>query len=69
VETLDENAIRFLIVSFCYLDASNAPLCSATGSTFKGTTLTGADRYRLGPLRALECEEARVGLDSREITP
>jgi len=43
VETLDENVIRFLIVSFCYLDATNAPSCAATVSTSNDTTASWAD--------------------------
>ena len=43
VETLDENVIRFLIVSFCYLDASNESSCTAMVSTGIDTTASWAD--------------------------
>jgi len=43
VEALDENVIRFLIVSFCYLDASNEPSYAAMVSTCNDTTASLAD--------------------------
>jgi hypothetical protein len=64
VEILDENLIRFLSVSFCYLDASSAPSYPATN----GTTANGADRFRQKPLRDLECEGVCAGLDPSGVT-
>lgn len=43
LETLDENMIQFLVVSFHYLDASTTPSSPATVSTCIDTTASGPD--------------------------